>query len=420
MKESKQVGNGQRILICCHDFEIGGFSSHALNFGWAFRRLGYHVSCLVMEPYGVLYSEFLDSLDEIRIVRQGLQSRNGFLRQVVETIIELRPDVVINSVVPFVQAAFPYLPAKIIRISVIHGILENKEEHEIKIALSNAPWVDAVVTVSEGIKIVVMQRESKGLQIKTIPVGVAEIPPPIQRTAAGKPLRLIFVGRLVRQKNLPSLIQIAQQLSATGIPFTLTVVGDGLEAAEFRRSVLASGLGDQIRLLGALQHAEIGKLFAQNDFFLMTSHWEGTPHALLEAMAHGLIVLVNRLPGATDQIITHGLNGFLCNATEPNSYVDIMKQLLANPGLFASVSGTARQTIVEQFSADALATNYVSLFGTINTDPLRQSPTLNDIKKVWVADSLRPFCPGIARKVKHSIVGIWDYLARGKRSVRIF
>jgi glycosyltransferase involved in cell wall biosynthesis len=372
---------------------------------------------LVLEPFGKLYDEFLNSFDDIIIVRQGLQSRNKFLRQVIQRVMQSQPDVIINSAVPFVQAAFPYLPVEITRISVIHGMLEGKYEHEIDIASANAAWVDAVVAVSENIRTVVLRRNLTGLRVVTIPVGMVEIPPLIPRVTVAKPLRLVFVGRLVRQKNLPGLLRVAQQLYSIGIPFTLTVAGDGLEAAKFRRSVLASGLINQIKILGPLTHNEIGKVFAQNDFFLMTSHYEGTPHTLLEAMAHGLIVLANRLPGSTDQIIAHGINGFLCNAAEPSSYIDTMQQLIGNPGLFAAVSEAARLTIVKKYNADALATDYASLFGTMNTDPLRQSPHVYPCKDFRVADSLRPYCPGLARKIKHRIVGIWACLAYGKRSV---
>ena len=405
----------RRILICCYSFEIGGFSSHAINFGGEFRRMGYHVSALVTEPFGDLYGEFVRSLNNVTIVRRGLESRNAHLRRMIKVITELRPDIVINNVVPFVQAAFPYLPARTTRISAVHGIWEGKAEHEIDIALSNAAFVDAVVGVSENIRAVLVRRAPHGMRIQTIPEAVAEATTPVARAGAARPLRLIFVGRLTHQKNLPALLQIAQQLREAGMPFVLTMIGSGVEAEDFRRSITQAGLNTEVKMLGALPPGEIGKALGQHDFFLMTSFYEGTPFVLLEAMTHGLVALASRLPGSTDRIITHGVDGFLCDANNPADYVAHLRRLQSNAEEFSRVSAAARRTVTRQFSVGRLAREYEPIFEPAGGP--RNVPV--EVAQCEVASSLIPFTVGFPRQVRHRLADIWKSLAHDRHHVTI-
>jgi glycosyltransferase involved in cell wall biosynthesis len=150
---------------------------------------------------------------------------------------------------------------------------------------------------------------------------------------AKEPGRVTFVGRLDHQKNPMALIEALQ-----GVPEAkLTVVGDGplrpeLQAESARRRVDAT-------FLGAVPHAELPQLLNRSAAFVLPSHYEGNPKALLEAMACGLPVIGTRVPGIRE-VICHGENGYLCG-TSPDEIRAALIAVLEDPQLRAHMSAGA-------------------------------------------------------------------------------
>jgi glycosyltransferase involved in cell wall biosynthesis len=119
---------------------------------------------------------------------------------------------------------------------------------------------------------------------------------------------LTFVGRLDEQKNLAALIEALEGLPGV----TLTVIGDGplrarLEEAALRRRVKAE-------FLGTCPHAELPALLNRSAAFVLPSHYEGNPKALVEAMACGRPVIGTRVPGI-QEILVHRESGYLCGTS---------------------------------------------------------------------------------------------------------
>ena len=128
---------------------------------------------------------------------------------------------------------------------------------------------------------------------------------------AGMPLakpRLIFVGRLSREKNLPSLIE-----AIAGLDVELTLVGDGPMKGELIDQ--AKRQGAELKFLGARPHLELPELLKRSTIFVLPSFYEGHPKSLLEAMSAGLPVVGAASPGIRE-LIDHGRTGLLA---EPNS-----------------------------------------------------------------------------------------------------
>jgi len=399
-----------RVIICCYDLSIGGFSSHAINLGLALRRRGYHVGALVTEPFGELADEFRAAFDDLTVIRRGWESRNKYLRRLITTVRRLDPHVVINNVVPFVQAAFPYLAPKTIRITVVHSMFGTEAE----VALSNAAFIDAVVAVSDNILEKLQREGTNSVKIVAIPVAV-EVPFGMQsRMAARDPLRLIFVGRLEAAKNVPALVRIGAELRRLGVPFELTVVGDGTQASALCGLIREAGLQGEFTMTGALDHLKISRILDEHDFFLMTSHYEGTPHALLEAMAHGLVALAAHIPGSTDRIITHGVDGFLCDRHSHAEYVGHLRRLHMHADEFASVSGSARETIASRFGVDRSADQYEALFRSANGASIPGNSSERRIDRALI-----PLTTSFRSQIRHRIADVWRWVAHGKRRITV-
>lgn len=120
--------------------------------------------------------------------------------------------------------------------------------------------------------------------------------------------RLTFVGRLEDQKNPMSLLDALVGLDCV----RLTVVGDGplrpILEAQARR------LNLDVEFRGIVDHTTLPVLLNRSEAFVLPSKYEGTPKALLEAMACGVPVIAARSPGITD-VVTHNQNGYLCGVS---------------------------------------------------------------------------------------------------------
>jgi glycosyltransferase involved in cell wall biosynthesis len=365
---------------------------------------------VVPEPFGDLHPDFRASLDHIEIVRRGLETRTGYIRRLVQRVLALKPDVIINNAVPMVQAALPLLPHGVVRISVVHNLLEN----EVKLGLANGVWIDWVVAVSDNIREMLERRNGQHVPLATIPVGL-EMPSTERRQQkAAKPLRLIYVGRIEAQKNLPALLNVLSSLYRASVPFFMTIVGTGRELQSVRSRVASSPYRTQVEFLGARNQREVARLLEENDFLLLTSHFEGTPHAILEAMAHGLVVLASRILGSTDRIITHGMDGFLCDKDAPEDYVAVLRRVSSSPTEFAAVSGAARRTVSSRYSADALAARYESLF---SAGRVSRRATMEPDGQIQVPRDVLLDFPGIILQGKHRAADFWRQVVGGMRPV---
>jgi glycosyltransferase involved in cell wall biosynthesis len=103
-------------------------------------------------------------------------------------------------------------------------------------------------------------------------------------------IRLIFVGTLAQLYKAPDvLIEAFARCVQQGLDVELVLLGDGKHRAQLEAKAAALGLGKRVRFLGRLPAGEaVRKELDRADCFVLPSHQEGLPRAMLEAMARGL------------------------------------------------------------------------------------------------------------------------------------
>lgn len=110
-----------------------------------------------------------------------------------------------------------------------------------------------------------------------------------------QPLRLLAVGSLVPRKGYDVLVTALAGLGADAPGWRLDIAGADDRSPETTRSlgsqIAAAGLGARIRLLGPATEAEVNRLYACADLFVMPSLYEGYGMVLAEAMARGLPIV---------------------------------------------------------------------------------------------------------------------------------
>lgn len=152
--------------------------------------------------------------------------------------------------------------------------------------------------------------------------GVSEVfYSPLSSLDRAAPFTVLTVARLVRKKNLQLVLDIACLLP----DLQFLIVGDGPEMAALSDRIRREALAN-VRLVGKKAPAEIRELMASAHCFLLTSLEEGTPTALLEAMARGLPV-VTAPAGGIGAIVKDAVNGYVIESYQAEHYVDRIRQL---------------------------------------------------------------------------------------------
>ena len=163
--------------------------------------------------------------------------------------------------------------------------------------------------------------------------------------APGGVTRLLYVGRLAAQKNLPLLLAVVKHLKATGCAaFKLTLVGDGPEEASLRALAARDGLASVVEFHGPVSRGEVVGFFAAADVFVLTSDYEGFPRVLMEAAAAALPVVSTAVSGA-DEAVEDGETGSLAAIGSLDALAAKLRQLIENPPLRQRMGVAAREHV---------------------------------------------------------------------------
>lgn len=113
------------------------------------------------------------------------------------------------------------------------------------------------------------------------------------------PLRVLFLGRFVAFKNLPSLVSAVAAIRDA----RLTLAGSGPEEETLRALVEKEAVGDRVTFAGPVHGDEKAALFRDNDVLVIPSKTEISPNTALEARAAGLPVLLTRETGLSKDLL---------------------------------------------------------------------------------------------------------------------
>lgn len=186
----------------------------------------------------------------------------------------------------------------------------------------------------------------------------------------GAALSLGFLGRLEhKQKGVLHLPEILKQLESRDIDYTLRIAGEGRDEGQLRKLLgpyIASG---KVALVGSLDPERVPGFLADTDVFLFTSHFEGCPNALLEALMAGCVPVAWRIPGLTDFIIEQDKTGFLVPLGDYAGFAVEVGRLASNRSFLQARSTAARSAAEDRFSIARAADAYAKMFREVIADP---------------------------------------------------
>ena len=168
------------------------------------------------------------------------------------------------------------------------------------------------------------------------------------RTVSAAVPQLVSIGRLTPAKGQVLLIQACAQLRDRGVPFHLTMVGDGPDRGRVEAEIAKLHLQSQVSLTGSLTQEGVRAELARSDEFVLPSLAEGIPVVLMEAMASYVPCIstpVNGIP----ELIEHGHTGLLATPGDVDSLVTQLTLLCTNGELRQRMALAAYAKVTSQF-----------------------------------------------------------------------
>ncbi|MBT8339052.1 MAG: glycosyltransferase family 4 protein, partial [Desulfatitalea sp.] len=147
-----------------------------------------------------------------------------------------------------------------------------------------------------------------------------------------RPLRLLWVGRMLSWKRVDLLLRAVARLRSFDRFGGCTIVGDGPEKNRLKRLVERLGLGpDQIKFLPPVPFDEVRRLMRHSDVYVLPSdRREGWGAVAGEAFSEGCVLVANEQAGAARELIDHGYTGYLFKNGNVTQLASILDRLAGN------------------------------------------------------------------------------------------
>lgn len=179
---------------------------------------------------------------------------------------------------------------------------------------------------------------------------------------------MVMVARFSDQKDHETLFAA---LAGVAEPFKMLLVGHGPLFDSTKRLAKEMGVASQVEFLGNRQ--DVPDILAGAQIFILSSHWEGFPISILEAMRAGLPVVATGVGGVPEAVVDRE-TGFVTPPQDAEALGNAIQQLLSDPQLREAMGSAGRKRFVDQFGKDQMlrktAKVYSDLVGASVAEPL--------------------------------------------------
>jgi glycosyltransferase involved in cell wall biosynthesis len=159
--------------------------------------------------------------------------------------------------------------------------------------------------------------------------------------AANGQVRLLYVGRISREKDLDVLAAAYRQLRSEGLPVQLFVVGHGPYSEAFAESL------PEALFTGYLTGKELATAYASADIFVFPSTTDTFGNVIIEAQASGVPVVVSD-SGGPKELVQDKANGFITKSRDVDDFTRAIRTLVTDPALRQRMGNSARQSVIDR------------------------------------------------------------------------
>ena len=187
-----------------------------------------------------------------------------------------------------------------------------------------------------------------------------------RETRASDSVKVLFVGRLVAEKGVPLLLDVAARLAAdrpgAEQRVEFAIVGAGPLEASLASGIERRGLADRVKLVGAVGQDDLPQWYGWADVFCLPSFAEGLPVVLMEALALGRPAISTYVAGIPE-LIQDGVTGWLIPAGSIDALAQSIERVLETPGeTLARIGAAGAAAVATRHDANREAARLGELF----------------------------------------------------------
>ncbi|KKS39414.1 MAG: Glycosyltransferase [Parcubacteria group bacterium GW2011_GWD2_42_14] len=378
-----------RILLLNYEYPPlgGGAGNSTMNIAKSYAKLGHQVLVLTTWHENLLELEKNNNLTIVRIKsRRKRKDRSNPFEMLSYSFLAIKNRKLVLDFMPDYSIAFMALPSGIpayfffkkfkipyilsVQGGDVPGFLSNiislRIYHFISLPLTKILWRNSIKVIANS-KGLMQLAQKTGTKINTkigyFPNGVDLdfFKPKIKRIENKKPT-IIFVGRFSPQKGLEYLLEATFLLKKKygDCFFKLELVGDGPEKKKIVNLIDEYDLKKIVTISPWCSKEELLEKYQNSDIFVLSSHEEGMPNVLSEAMACRLSIVSTRVRGS-DELIENNVNGFLVEPRNAEELADKIDILISNKEIRERFSTEGLKKI-SNFSWENVAEYYLNVY----------------------------------------------------------
>ena len=154
-------------------------------------------------------------------------------------------------------------------------------------------------------------------------------------------MRLLYVGRISREKDLDLLAAAYRRLRDEGLPVQLFIVGHGPYSEALAKSL------PEAFFTGYLSGNELATAYASSDIFVFPSTTDTFGNVILEAQACGVPVVVSD-SGGPKELVEDKANGLITRSHDVDDFARAIRALVTNPALRERMGKSARASVTDR------------------------------------------------------------------------
>lgn len=348
---------------------VSGSENHLLALLPALRERGIDARFLGLDVPGTEAPLMHARLEELGVphasVPCGLDASPRLARDVVRVVRAERPDLLHTHLVH--ADVYGSLASRVTGVPFV-----STRHNDDRYLLGPFRYVDRafarrarrLIAISDAVRDFLARAGHDPRRLTTIRYGLDELPstpsspsPAEAGIPDGVPLALA-VGRLIEQKDHPTLLRAFARVRERHPDARLAILGSGPLEAETRELARSLGLAGAVSLPG---RTEIRDWLERADVFVHTSRWEGFGIVLLEAMLAGLPVVATAV-SAVPEVVVDGETGALVPAGDAEGVARELGALFDDPELARRLGEAGRERAHRHFSVDRMTQETIAVY----------------------------------------------------------
>jgi glycosyltransferase involved in cell wall biosynthesis len=349
----------KKIVIAATEVSTGGMGSYHITVGRGLALRGHEIHLVATNVRGDLFEQMGAFVPCYDLTTIPLSAKKVIAA--ADIVNQISPDVLLLNNCSLMHYALPLVRPETKPVAVLHS--DDVRFYKIAVSFGRRifRWVTPTLGLAETCREYLSPEQRQS--VRTIPHGVQERIFYSDGTAVKqKPGNICFVGHIAENKGADLLPDIFLKVLAEYREARMTIVGRGPLEKYLKERFGENGILGKCTFTGAISREEVAAVLRKCSMLLLPTRIEGFGLSVVEAMMSGVVPIISRLKGITDEIVDDGATGVLVQPNDTTAFAAAMVELLKNPKKLRAMSASARETAVQRYSAEKMLDGYEALF----------------------------------------------------------